>query len=67
MDPGVLVCAQSDHGHIVQQNRAVLCVCLLHPVSVRAQGGLRPHSAAQQGRSLGVAALNLRDLRPALL
>ena len=29
MDPRVLVCAQRGRGHILQQNRAVLFVCLL--------------------------------------
>ena len=29
MDPRVLVCAQRDPGHILQQNNAVLCVRLL--------------------------------------
>ena len=41
MDPRVLVCAQRGWGHILQQNSAVLCLCvpaLNHPGSLCAQG-----------------------------
>ena len=57
MGPGVLVCAQRGRGHILQQSRAV-CGCSKAsrvPVCPRLP---KPHSAAKQGRSFRVAALN---------